>query len=280
MNTKKAYVVGTHVMKSLSPVIFQHWFDKYNIDGKYTYKQIDEASFDKDIKSILCEESLCGLNVTTPYKEKILSYLTNIDTHSSKIGAVNCVSKIGGKLEGTNTDWIGFKETIKWHESHGHPKIKKKDVAIVVGFGGSAKAVIYSLSKMGFKKIRVFNRNFQKISKLTNIKPHKLEDLEHYFNDADLIVNTIPVNYLEEFKLNLPRYSDVDSFGATGHGFDVVYTPDTAFLGHIAYTKRIYGHHMLVHQAAPCFYKWFGIKPEVDMSLVRLLEGRATKEKE
>ena len=77
MNVKKAYVVGTNVSTSLSPSIFQYWFNKYNIDGKYGYKEIKENVFDEKIKSILKEEGLCGLNITIPFKEKIIPYLTS-----------------------------------------------------------------------------------------------------------------------------------------------------------------------------------------------------------
>ena len=70
MNTKKAYVIGTNVGESLSPLIFNHWFEKYNIDAKYGYKTIKEKNFSKEINNILKEKHLCGINVTTPFKEK------------------------------------------------------------------------------------------------------------------------------------------------------------------------------------------------------------------
>ena len=277
MSKKKAYVIGTSVSTSLSPTIFAYWFGKYHIDAKYNYKEIKKENFNDEIKKLLGERGLCGLNITTPFKEKIIHHLDMIDKHATLIGAVNCVSKVEEKLEGINTDWTGFQESIKWQEERGLPKIERKDTAIVIGYGGSAKAVIYSLSKMGFKKIRVFNRSYEKISKITNIVPHKLEDLEQHFKEGDLIVNTIPTNYYEELKLNLPRHTIVDRSSATGHGFDVVYNYNTFFLGYIAYVKRVYGHHMLIHKAIPCFYKWFGVKPEVDKGLVALLEKRLLK---
>ena len=272
MSRKKAYVVGTNVSKSLSPTIFNYWFKKYNINAEYKYKEIKEENFNDEIKKLLEEDDLCGLNITIPFKEKIIRHLNVIEKHANLIGAVNCVSKGEKKLEGMNTDWIGFLESIKWQEEHNLPKIIRKDTAIVIGYGGSAKAVIYSLSKMGFKKIRVFNRSYEKISKLTNIIPHKLRELERHFKEGDLIVNTIPINFHKELKLELPKKTVVDNVGATGHGLDAVYNYNTFFLDHIADAKRIYGHHMLIHQAIPCFYKWFGIRPEINTGLVALLE--------
>ena len=89
MKHGKVYVIGTKVRTSLSPTIFKYWFKKHNIDGYYGYKEIHENSFDKEIKPILQEEEVCGLNITMPFKEKIIPYLNLIDHHSKKIGAVN-----------------------------------------------------------------------------------------------------------------------------------------------------------------------------------------------
>ena len=274
MSKKKAYVIGTNVSKSLSPMIFNYWFSKYHIEAEYRYKEIKKENFDKEIKSVLEEDGLCGLNITIPFKEKIIQHLDVLDKHSVQIGAVNCVSKIKQKLKGENTDWLGFQESLNWVQKHETTKIEKKDIAIVIGYGGSAKAIIYSLFFMGFKTIRVFNRSFNKIKNLKNITPHKLEELEDYFGEADLIVNTVPINFQKELRLSLPQYSDVNDLNTTGCGFDAVYNYNTFFLDHVSYPKRIYGIHMLIHQAVPCFHKWFGIKPEVDIPLVLLLKNK------
>ena len=267
---KKAYVVGTNVSKSLSPTIFNYWFKKYNIKAEYNYKEIKEKNFDKDIKNLLKESDLCGFNITIPFKEKIIKHLDVIDKHAQLIGAVNCVSKEKEKLKGMNTDWIGFQESIKWQEKNGGPKVKRKENALVVGYGGAAKAIVYFLLKTGFKKIRVFNRDFSKIQNLTKAMPHKLEELKNYFQEGDLIINTIPVNYNKNTKLNTLKTK-------TAHGVDVCYNKNTFFLKRINYKKRLYGHHMLIHQAVPCFHKWFGIKPEVDTELVTHLEKKLSE---
>tara|TARA_Y100000590_G_scaffold353902_1_gene407000 strand:- start:1299 stop:2093 length:795 start_codon:yes stop_codon:yes gene_type:complete len=261
MIIKKAYVVGTNVSKSLSPLIFNYWFKKYNIDGAYYYKQIKEKNFNFEIKKILKEEGVCGINVTIPFKEKIIKHLNKQDRHSKLIGAVNCVSVSEKKIEGTNTDWTGFRECTK--------HIKKRRAAVVLGYGGSAKAVIYSLRQMGFKKIRVFNRTFNKIKKLRNIKPHKLEEISDYFYAADIIVNTIPKDIIGKL-LKIKRKSH-NKPKKTGHGLDLVYNSPNLFLKHISKNRKIYGVQMLAYQAAPCFHKWFGIKPKVDKKLIKKL---------
>ena len=146
---KKAYVVGTGVSKSLSPTIFNYWFKKYNIVGEYEYVEIKEKNFDEEIQTILKQKDLCGLNVTIPYKERIIPYLSDIDTDSKKIGAINCVTKNQLGLWGANTDWTGFTNSLADFK-----KINKK--AIVVGYGGSAKAVIYALKKSEIQRNKSF----------------------------------------------------------------------------------------------------------------------------
>ena len=271
MNKQVAYVIGSNVSKSLSPKIFDYWFNKYNINATYGYKEIKETNFNKDIKKILNEDSLSGLNITIPYKERIINYLKKSDEHSELIGAVNFVTKTQDGYVGRNTDWIGFKESIKWAEKNGKDKLEEKNTAVVIGYGGSAKAIVYSLSYMGFKNIRVFNRTYEKISKLKRAIPHKLEELENYFEEADLVVNTIPINYNKDIKLNLPTYPNSQKKSLCGIGFDVVYNQRTFFNNYFPKNKHINGLPMLVHQAIPCFEKWFGVKPEFDTPLYSLL---------
>ena len=82
MKKKKGYVVGTNVSKSLSPLIFNYWFKKYKIDGRYDYKEIKEKKFDLEIKKILQEEGVRGINVTIPFKEKIIKHLSQQNKHA------------------------------------------------------------------------------------------------------------------------------------------------------------------------------------------------------
>ena len=270
---KKAYVIGKNASKSLSPTIFNYWFKKYKIKGEYSFKEIKEIDFNSAIPIILKEKNLCGLNITIPFKEKIIEHLHSIDKNAEQIGAVNCISKTKEGFEGINTDWVGFEESIRWQEKYNTSKIIKKEKAILIGYGGASKAILYSLLKTGFKKIRVFNRDFSKIKDLKNISAHKLNEIENYFSKADLVINTIPINYNKDLNLRAPKINFVeDKTAHTPHGFDACYNQNTFFLDHFNKRKRFYGLHMLIHQAAPCFHRWYGVKPEVDTKLVTLLE--------
>ena len=155
---KTAYVIGNNTQHSISPHIFKYWFNQNNINGEYLHKQIQPKNFNQEIDKILTETNVCGFNVTIPYKELIINKLDKIDVHSKKIGAVNCVTKKNNHWCGKNTDWTGFIKSIK-----NENKFLNKDIALVIGYGGAAKAIIYALKKEGFGEIRVFNRTVEKI---------------------------------------------------------------------------------------------------------------------
>jgi len=114
---KKFYVVGNKASKSLSPMIFNHWFKKHNIKARYGYLELTEKNFHNKIKHVLEKKDTLGLNVTIPFKNKIIKHLGKIDTHAKKIGAVNCVTN-KKTINGTNTDWTGYYKTLPIRISH------------------------------------------------------------------------------------------------------------------------------------------------------------------
>ena len=261
---KKAYVIGGGVKKSLSPYIFNYWFKKYNINASYEFREIKIESFDEEIKEILKEKNVCGLNVTIPFKELIQRSLDAADTHSKKIGAVNCVSRINNQWVGRNTDWIGFSKS-------GSSLFKKKLIkkAIVLGYGGASKGIIYALKKDGFSEISVFNRTYKKLKNLKGDKTIRLVNLDEVKKKIfshDIVINTTPVDILEGLEGGIQESNIL--------AYDIVYAPkETGFLSHFKKTKRLYGLQMLVYQAAPCFKEWFGIEPVIDRGLIMYLEG-------
>ena len=282
MSNKKAYVIGTNVSTSLSPMIFKYWFEKHNILGEYEYIEIKENNFHKEIKKILKEDNLCGLNITIPFKEKIIPHLTKINGHAKKIMAVNCVTKKKDLVVGKNTDWLGFYNALSDFEKK--PKQKKvkikKNIAIVLGYGGSGKAVVYALNHMGFKTIKVFNRTFEKIKNInkennlwlpthkTTTLPYMIKDLSKHTPTANLIVNTIPINIMEKNKHKNKKITTKNTIGV-----DIIYKPKngTGFLNSFFSPNRMRGLNMLVYQAAPCFKEWFGIEPDIDSDLFNFL---------
>ena len=263
---KKALVIGSNVSESFSPLIFNYWFKKYNIGATYFFKEIKAKNFKKEIKEILNDQELLGFNVTIPFKELIKDKVCFLDKHSINIGAVNCVSNINKKWVGKNTDWLGFYKSIE-----SMVKQKKPKDAFVLGYGGAAKAILYTLNKIGVKKINVYNRTEAKTKALTKkdgFSIVKYIDISKQIESSDIIINTTPTNILKNI-VNKKKQKNI-------FAFDIVYKPkETDFLSFFKKEKRIYGLSMLINQAIPCFEEWFGIKPIIDEDLYNLLEKKA-----
>ena len=276
MIKKKAYVIGTNVDKSLSPLIFNHWFKKYKIDATYEYKVIKEKNFNKEVNLLLKEKGLCGFNVTIPFKEKILKKMNKIDGPSKKIKAVNCVTVKKNKYYGSNTDWLGFKEALLSEITKNETKIKSKGKVVLIGYGGASKAILYSLSSMGNrwkKNVLVFNRskkriNIPLISQKTTLP---LTSLKSHLKEAFLVINTAPRNILADLKIKKINKETAVC--------DIVYKPkETSFFKHFKNPSlKVYGINMLVNQARPCFFNWFGIMPTNDAALIKKLIKETSK---
>ena len=258
---KNFFVIGDQASKSLSPLIFNHWFKKHNIKAEYSFLEVTKKNFDSEIVKKLSDKNTQGLNVTIPFKKDIIKYLDNKNVHAQKIGAVNCVT-VGDKINGINTDWLGYLNSIK------QEKINKNKNILILGFGGASKAIYYGFFFKGYKNVSVFNRskkaiNIGGINKYT--KDYSL--INSYLIKSDLIINTTPTNPLNKKQINLIKKTTIIS--------DIVYQPkETSFLKEFKFNKKIYGISMLIEQALPCFKLWFGFVPDVDKVLVNKLNRK------
>ena len=192
----RGYVVGDNTSKSLSPTIFNYWFSKYKINGEYNYLEINIKKFEEEIKKILKDPSLCGLNITIPYKEKIIKYLDKVDVNSKKINSINTILKKNNKLIGFNTDYSGFGRSLNKFN------IKKKDAILVLGAGGAGKAAIsFIINNFKENKKYFFNRTPQKLTSF--LKTHnkkKIFILKNYksiykITNIKLVVNTTSIGF-------------------------------------------------------------------------------------
>ena len=255
---KNFFVIGDRASKSLSPLIFNHWFKKYNIQAKYSFLEVTKRNFNREVVKKLNDKKTIGLNVTIPFKKDIIKHLDSKNVHAQNIGAVNCVT-VGKKIKGINTDWVGYLNSIK------KEKINKNKNILILGFGGASQAIYYGFFFKGYKNISVFNRSKKAINIGGNNKYTKDYSLiNSYLIKSDLIINTTPINPLNKRQTNLIKKTTIIS--------DIVYKPkETPFLKEFKHNKKIYGISMLVEQALPCFNQWFGFVPVVDKSLIKKL---------
>ncbi len=258
---KEYYVIGNKASKSLSPTIFNYWFKKYKINAVYGYLEFNNNNFDKNIKTYLTKKNIGGMNITIPFKQKIMKHLDVLDSHSKKINAVNCVV-FKSKTMGFNTDWEGYYKSLPKNNN-----LKKKKV-LIIGYGGAALAIHYILLKKGFKHITIINRSKKKIkfNKKTRFTKN-IKHLEECLKSSEFIINTIPKNILNNKNIKLVDKKTLLS--------DIVYNPkETDFLNKFSENKKIYGIQMLLNQAAACFKLWFGFSPIIDQALLNILEKK------
>ena len=258
---KHFFVIGDRTSQSLSPLIFNHWFRLHNIDAKYSFIEVNKNNFENTLLEKINDKKTFGFNVTIPFKKDIFKHVNLKNIHAKNIGAINCVNTYKTN-KGINTDWIGYLNSIK------ELKIKKSENIIILGYGGASKAIVYGLFYKGFRNIFVFNRT----KKLIKFKENKFftknyNIVGNYLNNVSLIINTTPINPLNKQQILKVNKNAVIS--------DIVYKPkNTAFLNNFKKNKKIYGISMLVEQAIPCFYNWFGFNPKVDQKLIQKLNAK------
>lgn len=242
---KKFGLIGFPLGHSFSKKYFTEKFEQENIDARYDLYELANIN---DFETLKEKFKFFGLNVTIPYKEKIIQYLDEIDETASIIGAVNVIKFIceEGKmrLKGYNSDAIGFENSIKPHLK---PFYKK---ALILGTGGASKAINYVLQKNEIQT--TFVTRFDKIGMLT------YEQLdEESIKENLIIINATPIGTFPDFDEcpNIPY-----KFLTNKHLlFDVVYNPaETMFLknGKARGANTLNGEDMLTGQAAAAWEIW------------------------
>lgn len=140
---KRYGLIGHPLKNTFSANYFNQRFKRETINALYSNYPL--ASIDELPSLLLREETLCGLNVTIPYKQSVIPFIHEMDESATAVGAVNTISIQNGKLTGYNTDVYGFEKSLlpllkPWHQ-----------FALVLGTGGASKAVCFVLQKLGIK---------------------------------------------------------------------------------------------------------------------------------
>jgi shikimate dehydrogenase len=155
--TKRVVLIGHPVAHSLSGAMQQAAFDQLGIDAVYELWDRAPASLAEAVTELRTEDFL-GANVTIPHKERVVAQVDRMTDEAHATGAVNTITKEGKKLVGHNTDVAGFK--IALDKLVGRQKMPRH--AVVLGAGGGARAVVYSLIREGFQRVIVFNRHLHR----------------------------------------------------------------------------------------------------------------------
>lgn len=259
-----AGVIGWPVAHSLSPRLHGYWLRKYRIDGAYVPLAVHPEHV-RDAIAALPKLGLVGANVTVPHKEAALAASDRISPEARRIGAVNTlVVDAEGRVEGRNTDAFGFAENLKasvagWSIAGA--------VAVVVGAGGAARAVVDALLEGGAAEVRLVNRSRERAATLAAAYGHRplvhpWAEREAALAGASLLVNTTTLGMAGHPPLPLA----LDVLPADAVVCDIVYVPLLTPLLAAAEARglrTVDGLGMLLHQARAGFAAWFGLEPEV-----------------
>ena len=205
-------LIGQTVSHSFSKAYFDEKFFREGLrDHHYELFPLNNI---KEIESLINDtKGLTGLNVTLPYKEQVISFLDEVDPEAKRIGAVNVIKIKDGKRKGYNTDSDAFYETIeKWL-----PKDKKYK-AVVLGSGGSSKAVQEALTKLGVS-FKIVSREANK----GDLTYDQLKKDPRVMAESLLLVNTTPLGMHPKTD-NIPPI-DFDQISSEHFVYDLIYNP-------------------------------------------------------
>ena len=237
-------LIGKPLTHSFSPAYFREKFERAQIEADYTAYTLNTI---EDLPRLLKDHpELQGLNVTIPYKTAVIPYLQALSKEAEYIGAVNCITIRNGKLTGHNTDWLGFRDSLK-------PLLKSHHTqALLIGNGGAAKAVAYTLRQLGLKYRIVSRGNDSNSLSYKEITPGLLQEYT-------VLINTTPLGmYPDEDRAPELPYDHLTDRHLL---YDLIYNPaETLFLKHGASRGAAIknGLEMLERQAEASWDIWQG----------------------
>ena len=157
---KKYCVIGNPIEHSLSPELHGFWIKKNNINAVYEKIKLEEEDL-KDFIDKIRNDKIHGINVTVPFKNKVIKYLDKLSLEVETTDSVNTIYKSGKDIVGHNTDVAGFELGLR------HSKINVLHKSIfILGAGGVVPSIIYSLLSMGCKKIYFYQTGLPKKLKI------------------------------------------------------------------------------------------------------------------
>jgi shikimate dehydrogenase len=265
-----ACLIGWPAAHSRSPLIHHYWLRKLGIEGGYSIEAIPPEGF-AEFVSRLSAHGFVGANVTLPHKERALA-LTVPDARARAVGAANTLWYDGAELRSTNTDIEGFVGNLD-ASADGWDGIEE---ALVLGAGGSSRAVVFGLLDRGIKHVHLANRTMERARALADqfgaaVQPIEWDAIDGVLPRAGLLVNTTSLGMHGQPALEV----DVNLLSGEAIVADLVYVPlETALLkaARARGLKTADGLGMLLHQAVRGFELWFGQRPEVTPELRALVE--------
>ena len=278
-------LLGYPLGHSLSPVMHEAALKKNGLQGTYIPVEIEPKRFREFMKAFRLLP-FTGVNVTVPYKEKVMPFLDELSRDAKAIGAVNTIVRKGKKLVGHNTDVHGFLFSLK-KDLRFEPKGK---TIFLLGAGGAARAVVYGLAKEKASVIFIADRMYAKAKKLGDdfallfpkttivvIKENE-DSYKKILAECDLLINATPCGLKKKDPSVVPAKLLPKK---KLYVYDLIYNPANTGLTKLA-TRRQWpcanGVGMLAYQGAVAFSLWTG-KKEPLLVMRKALEAALKKKK-
>ena len=242
----KLGLVGEKLSHSKSPEIHEEIMKQNGVMGTYEMIEFSKDTFEQDFNAIK-NAGYRGLNITIPYKEAVIPLLDEISPQAKYIGAVNTVLFQDGKAKGFNTDYHGFLSLLK----HNNIEIRGKE-AIILGSGGSAKAVVKALMDKGIYDITIVSRSKQNFHGTYTVSYEYFKEANH---KCDILINCTPIGMYPNIDASPIPKEDMNSEVV----IDMIYNPEkTLFLKYAEEqgVKGINGSFMLYEQAIKAHEIW------------------------
>ncbi len=262
---KKYLVIGNPIKHSQSPIIHNYWIKKNNINALYEKRLVTENEVEDIILKIRSKE-LNGINVTVPFKNKVVTFMDLLTKEANETMSVNTIYLKDQKLIGHNTDISGFELGVR---SYGYD-VKKKNI-FIFGAGGVVPSIIVALRRMQASKIFLYNRTQSKSENIKkNFNEIEIIDKDDIPNEVDMIINASSLGINKNDKVDL----DYKKIGTNKFYYDVIYNPtETNFLKEAKKlgNKTENGKKMFIYQAHQAFAVWHNVLPKIDEELEKLL---------
>ncbi|MEH1776459.1 MAG: shikimate dehydrogenase [Nostoc sp.] len=262
--TKLLGVIGHPVEHSLSPVMHNAVIAQLELDYIYLPFPIEPQNLEVAIAGFAAV-GVVGFSVTIPHKQAIIPLLSEITPLAQTIGAVNTVSRQNHKWVGTNTDVEGFIAPLQTT----YKQDWSQKVAVILGNGGAARAVVAGCTQLGFAQIHVVGRNMQRLQEFRNswsnssladkFQVHQWEELPKLIPQANLLVNTTPIGMYPKVDESPLSVEEIVNLPTGAIAYDLIYIPKpTQFLQQAEKQGAIVidGLEMLVQQGVAALKIW------------------------
>lgn len=243
---KKFGLIGFPLTHSFSKKYFSEKFERTGLSSTYAYELFEMEDYNELLPLIQNSPDLKGLNVTIPHKQNVIPFLDFIDPSAARIGAVNVIKiQEDGQLAGYNSDYFGFRKSLEEFI----PGLNSGFKALVLGFGGAAKAVVVALEDLGI--------DYKIVSRKSSETSVSYEEAKDLIKEYHLIINCSPVGTYP----NIDQCPDINYEALTPEHYlyDLVYNPEeTLFMkkGLKKGARVINGYQMLVYQAEKAWEIW------------------------